>query len=116
MTQKLNGEILLCAPPLLLAPSEENRFLDHLCHGTLKTRPPGVGKSHIAQSIGMAVIRIGQTVLYHSIFDAVRDMLYDEAFDGHGQTMARYLKPDLLILDDMGIKELPKWGGEYLSR
>ena len=28
--------------------------------------------------------------------------------------MARYLKPDLLILDDMGMKQLPKRSGEYL--
>ena len=76
--------------------------------------PPGVGKSHAAQAIGMAIIKMGQTVLYRSIFDAVRDMLHDEAFDGHDQVMARYLKPDLLILDDMGIKKLPKRSGEYL--
>ena len=28
--------------------------------------------------------------------------------------MQRYLKPDLLILDDMGMKQLPKRSGEYL--
>ena len=28
--------------------------------------------------------------------------------------MARYLRPDLLIIDDMGIKQLPKRSGEYL--
>jgi len=28
--------------------------------------------------------------------------------------MARYLKPDLLIIDDMGMKSLPKRSGEYL--
>ena len=28
--------------------------------------------------------------------------------------MAHYLKPNLLILDDMGIKKLPKRSGEYL--
>ena len=28
--------------------------------------------------------------------------------------MARYLKPDLLIIDDMGMKQLPKRSGEYL--
>jgi len=26
----------------------------------------------------------------------------------------RYLKPDLLIIDDMGMKQLPKRSGEYL--
>ena len=28
--------------------------------------------------------------------------------------MSRYLKPDLLILDDMGMKHLPKRSGEFL--
>ena len=34
--------------------------------------------------------------------------LHEEAFDGHDKVMAKYLKPDLLILDDMGMKHLPK--------
>jgi len=76
--------------------------------------PPGVGKSHLAQAIGLALVKAGYAVLYRSIFDAVRDMLHDEAFEGHDKVMAKYLKPDLLILDDMGIKHLPKRSGEYL--
>ena len=63
---------------------------------------------------GHQLIRSGYTVYYRSIFDTVRDMLHDEAFDGHEKIMARYLKPDLLILDDMGMKQLPKRSGEYV--
>lgn len=76
--------------------------------------PPGVGKSHLAQGIGHALIRSGNTVFYRSIFDTVRDLLHDETFDGHERVMSRYLKPDLLILDDMGMKQLPKRSGEFL--
>jgi DNA replication protein DnaC len=76
--------------------------------------PPGVGKSHLAQAIGRKLVYMGVSVLYRSIFDAVRDFLHDEAFAGHDKIMARYLKPDLLILDDMGLKQLPKRSGEYL--
>jgi DNA replication protein DnaC len=53
-------------------------------------------------------------VLYRSIFDVVRDLLHDEAYEGHDRILARYLKPDLLILDDMGMKQLPKRSGEWL--
>ena len=76
--------------------------------------PPGVGKSHLAQSVGRALIRSGHTVFYRSIFDCVRDFLHDEAFEGHDRVLAKYLKPDLLILDDMGMKQLPKRSGEFL--
>jgi DNA replication protein DnaC len=76
--------------------------------------PPGVGKSHLVQAIGRQLVHAGFTVLYRSIFDAVRDFLHDEAFEGHDKVMTRYLKPDLLILDDMGLKQLPKRSGEYL--
>lgn len=76
--------------------------------------PPGVGKSHLVQSIGRQLIRDGFTVYYRSIFDSVRDFLHDEAFEGHERVLNRYLKPDLLILDDMGMKQLPKRSGEFL--
>lgn len=76
--------------------------------------PPGVGKSHLVQSIGRQLIRDGFTVFYRSIFDCVRDFLHDEAFEGHDRILNRYLKPDLLILDDMGMKQLPKKSGEFL--
>jgi DNA replication protein DnaC len=76
--------------------------------------PPGVGKSHLVQAIGRQLVHAGFTVFYRSIFDAVRDFLHDEAFEGHDRIMAKYLKADLLILDDMGLKQLPKRSGEYL--
>ena len=76
--------------------------------------PPGVGKSHLAQAIGHQAILSRFVVLYRSIFDVVRDFLHDEAMGGEEKVLARYLKPDLLILDDMGMKQLPKRSGEYL--
>jgi len=60
------------------------------------------------QSIGRQLIRSGFAVYYRSIFDCVCDFRHDEAFDGHDRMLARYLKPDLLILDGMGMKQLPK--------
>jgi hypothetical protein len=57
---------------------------------------------------------MGFTALYRSIFDVVRDFLHDEAFGEQEKVLAKYLKPDLLIIDDMGMKQLPKRSGEYL--
>ena len=76
--------------------------------------PPGTGKSFVVQAIGYQAIKAGFTVLYRSIFDLVRDFLHDEAFAGYDKVLTRYLKPDLLIVDDFGMKQLPKRSGEYL--
>jgi DNA replication protein DnaC len=75
--------------------------------------PPGVGKSFLAQAIGYQAIKQGHVVLYRSIFDVVRDFLHEEAL-GDDKVMGKYLKPELLIVDDMGMKQLPKRSGEYL--
>jgi len=76
--------------------------------------PPGVGKSHLAQALGYQAIKMGFIVLYRSVFDVVRELLADEAVRGSDRVVAKYLKPELLIIDDMGLKVLPKQSGEYL--
>ena len=76
--------------------------------------PPGVGKSFLVQALGYQALKAGFVVLYRSIFDVVRDFLHDEALGGDDKVLARYLRPDLLLIDDMGMKQLPKRSGEYL--
>jgi DNA replication protein DnaC len=76
--------------------------------------PPGVGKSHLVQALAYQALKSGFLVLYRSIFDVVRDFLHDEAVGKEDKILSRYLKPDLLIIDDMGMKQLPKRSGEYL--
>ena len=83
--------------------------------------PPGVGKTFLVQAIGHQAIKAGFLVLYRSIFDLARDFLSDDEPGQRGgsaytqdKTLNRYLKPDLLIIDDMGMKQLPRHGGECL--
>src|SRR5665213_1707359 len=77
--------------------------------------PPGVGKSFLVQAIGHRAIKAGMLVLYRSIFDLARDFLSEEETPiEQDRMLARYLKPELLIIDDMGMKQLPRRSGEYL--
>jgi DNA replication protein DnaC len=62
------------------------------------------GKSHIFQTRGYQAIKARLTAFYRSIFDVVRDFIHDEAFEGQDKVLAKHLKPDLVIIDDMGMK------------
>ena len=83
-------------------------------HDVLWLGPPGVGKSFLVQALGYQAIKTGFLVYYRSVFDLVRDFMQDEAFGGHDKVLAKYLKPDLVIIDDMGMKQLPSKSGEFL--
>jgi DNA replication protein DnaC len=76
--------------------------------------PPGLGKSHLVQALGLQAIKQGHTVLYRSVFDVVRDFLHEEVQLTPEKMLTKYLKPELLVIDDMGMKQLPKRSGECL--
>lgn len=79
--------------------------------------PPGVGKSFLVQAIGHQAIKMGFVVLYRSIFDLARDFLQELGEEDplqQDRMLGRYLKPDLLIIDDMGMKKLAPRSGECL--
>ena len=76
--------------------------------------PPGTGKTHLAQALGYEAIKAGFTVLYRSIFDIIRELIRADNTGKQDTALNKYLKPDLLIIDDMGLKQLPNKAGEYL--
>ena len=68
--------------------------------------PAGVGKSHIAQAIGERACRAGSTVCYttaHKMLSELRASRADRTYD---KRMLRFTAPDLLVIDDFGLRPL----------
>ncbi len=66
----------------------------------------GVGKSHLAQAIGHRACRAGYSVLFtpaHALFKLLRAARGDGSYD---RKLLRFTAPDLLIVDDLGLRPL----------
>jgi len=76
--------------------------------------PPGTGKSHLAQAIGMAVIQHGYRVIYRETHTLIENIA-DATLDGmRKQQMERFSTIPLLIIDDLGMRKLPSTAAEDL--
>jgi DNA replication protein DnaC len=72
--------------------------------------PPGVGKTHLAVALGIGAIEKGFSVYYRSTFDTATDFFEPN----NSKITDTYLKTDLLILDELGMKTLPPRTSESL--
>lgn len=68
--------------------------------------PSGVGKSHIAQAIGHRACLLGHKVLYVTAHDMFRQLRAARGDGTHDRKLKRFTSPDLLILDDLGLRAL----------
>jgi DNA replication protein DnaC len=65
--------------------------------------PAGVGKTHIAQALGHHACRNGYEVLYAKTIKLLRSLFASRADQSWEKRIRRYIKPDVLILDDFGL-------------
>lgn len=81
------------------------RFLETHTN-VLLVGPAGVGKSHLAQALGLRACQAGHKTLYtsaHRMFAQLRAARADGSYD---RQLARFTAPGLLILDDLGLQPL----------
>jgi len=70
--------------------------------------PTGVGKSHLAQAIGERACRAGSSVLFiaaQRLFAQLRGSRADQSYE---KKLLRFTTPDLLIVDDLGLRPLER--------
>ncbi len=68
--------------------------------------PTGVGKSHLAQALGHRACLAGHTVLYVSAHEMLTRLRASRADQSYDRCLARLTSPDLLIVDDLGLRPL----------
>jgi DNA replication protein DnaC len=62
----------------------------------------GLGKTTIAQNLGMAALAAGYTVRFSTLATALADLLGQESVPAFDRRLRRYTHPDLLLLDELG--------------
>lgn len=81
------------------------RFLDSHTNVVI-VGPSGVGKSHVAHAIGQRACMLGEATLYVSaqrLFTTLRAARGDGTYE---RQLGRFLAPNLLIIDDLGLRPL----------
>jgi DNA replication protein DnaC len=76
--------------------------------------PTGVGKTHLSQALAQAAARQGFDVLFTGVQKMLQHVNGGRADGSLEKRLSVYLRPDLLILDDFGLKSIPTPGPEDL--
>jgi DNA replication protein DnaC len=76
--------------------------------------PTGVGKTHISQALGLEAAKQGFDVLFVSAQKMLQHIHGGRADGSLERRVNGYLRPDLLILDDFGLKPIQPPGHEDL--
>jgi DNA replication protein DnaC len=64
--------------------------------------PSGVGKTTLAQNLGMRALQEGLTVRFCTLAAALADLLRQESVPALERRFKRYTLPQVLILDELG--------------
>jgi len=74
----------------------------------------GLGKSHLATSLGHHSCLNGKAVLFINAIDAINDLIMAKKAGKLKHMLKKYLKPQLLILDELGYLPIDKTGADLL--
>lgn len=76
--------------------------------------PTGIGKSYIARALGMLACERGKTALFLSVTDFLEHQMIARSSNSYLKFRASLVRPDVLILDDLGMRKFSSQEAEDL--
>lgn len=67
---------------------------------------PGTGKTHLSIALGIRAVSQGYNVLFTTVNKMLEELYMSRADNSYMQKIKMYVNPDLLILDELGLKKL----------
>ena len=67
---------------------------------------PGVGKTHLSIALALQALGYGKTVLFTTVWEMIGQLQQSRADFSYHRKIQSYLKPDLLILDELGYRSM----------
>lgn len=78
--------------------------------------PPGVGKTHLAVGFSMQALRAGLTVNYTTLPQLIAELTKALTNNNLERRIKAYLRPDILVIDEVGYMQLNRQAAEMLFR
>ena len=105
-------------------PSIDKRQIDELATLAFAARtenvillgPPGVGKTHLAVGLAMKALKSGLGVYYANLSQLIADLKRAQEQNLLERRWRVYLRPDILIIDEVGYLQLDRTEAELLFR
>jgi len=74
----------------------------------------GLGKTHLAIALGHTACLNGYSVLFTSTVDVINSLYAAQTLGRLKQELAKYLKPQIIVLDELGYLPIDKTGADLL--
>jgi DNA replication protein DnaC len=89
------------------------RFVED-CANVLFVGGCGLGKTHLAIALGYQACVAGHKVLFTTAIDMINALSGAQATNQLERTLRRFLKPPVLIIDELGYLPIDKFGADLL--
>lgn len=76
--------------------------------------PVGVGKTHLASALGYHACQRGYRVLYSNVIELINNLNLAAKKNKLKEYIRNYVRPDVLILDELGYLPIDKHGADLL--